>query len=140
MKHRPFLDSHEESDESMLNLTPLIDVVFILLITFILISPILKFDRIELAYAKEQKKEEQLPSQNRNSITIRVFEDNTITINNREVIEKELLSTLMSLKKNHPKEIPLLFHDKKANFGTYQSIKNAVETAGFDEMDLLLKP
>jgi biopolymer transport protein ExbD len=140
MKHRPFLDSHEESDESMLNLTPLIDVVFILLITFILIAPILKFDRIELAYAKEQKKEEQLPSQNRNSITIRVFEDNTITINNREVIEKELLSTLMSLKKNHPKEIPLLFHDKKANFGTYQSIKNAVETAGFDEMDLLLKP
>ena len=140
MKHRPFLDSHEESDESMLNLTPLIDVVFILLITFILIAPILKFDRIELAYAKEQKKEEQLPSQNRNSITIRVFEDNTITINNREVVEKELLSTLMSLKKNHPKEIPLLFHDKKANFGTYQSIKNAVETAGFDEMDLLLKP
>jgi len=140
MKHRPFLDSHEESDESMLNLTPLIDVVFILLITFILIAPILKFDRIELAFAKEQKKEEQLPSQNRNSITIRVFEDNTITINNREVIEKELLSTLMSLKKNHPKEIPLLFHDKKANFGTYQSIKNAVETAGFDEMDLLLKP
>jgi biopolymer transport protein ExbD len=105
-----------------------------------LIAPILKFDRIELAIAKEQKKEEQLPSQNRNSITIRVFEDNTITINNREVVEKELLSTLTSLKKNHPKEIPLLFHDKKANFGTYQSIKNAVETAGFDEMDILLKP
>lgn len=137
-----FLQDLEEvtNDESLLNLTPLIDVVFVLLITFILIAPLLKFDRIELAPSAQAKKEEALPIQSRHSITIRVFDDNTITINNRNITEKDLLATLISLKKNYPKEIPLLFHDKSAAFGTYQMVKNAVESAGFEEMDLFLKP
>jgi biopolymer transport protein ExbD len=141
MRRRFFLD-HEESihDDSLLNLTPLIDVVFVLLITFILLAPILKFDRIELAPSAQTKKEESAPVQSRTSITIRVFDDNTMTINNRPITEKDLLATLLSLKKNHPKEIPILFHDKIAPFGTYQMIKNAVETAGFEEMDIFLKP
>jgi biopolymer transport protein ExbD len=138
-----FLSDTEDvtNDESLLNLTPLIDIVFILLITFILIAPILKFDRVELAPASTQeKKESSMPTQSRNSITIRVFDDNTVTINNRNITEKDLLATLLSLKKNHPTETPLLFHDKNATFGTYQMVKNAVESAGFEEMDVFLKP
>ena len=46
----------------------------------------------------------------------------------------------MSLKKNHPREIPRVFQDKNATFGTYQTVKNAVEAAGFEEMDIILKP
>jgi len=34
----------------------------------------------------------------------------------------------------------MLIHDKQAYFGTYQEIKNAVEDAGFEGMDLLLSP
>jgi len=140
---RRFFSYHDEetvSDDSLLNLTPLIDVVFVLLITFILIAPILKFDRIELAPGANLKKEEATPIQSRTSITIRVFDDNTITINNRAITEKDLLATLLSLKKNYPKEIPIVFHDKAASFGTYQMVKNAVEIAGFEQMDLFLKP
>ena len=141
MRKRFLSDAEDASgDDSLLNLTPLIDVVFVLLITFILIAPLLKFDRIELAPAAQASKEEALPIQSRNSITIRVFDDNTVTINNRSVTEKDLLATLISLKKNHPTEVPLLFHDKNATFGTYQMIKNAAESAGFEEMDLFLKP
>jgi biopolymer transport protein ExbD len=139
-----FLSENAEDviqEESLLNLTPLIDVVFVLLITFILIAPILKFDRIELAPAAAiEKKETSLPAQGRNSITIRVFDNNSITINNRPITEKDVLTILLSLKKNHPTETPLLFQDKNATFGTYQMIKNAVESAGFEQMDVFLKP
>lgn len=139
MSRRFFSDFDENvHDDSLLNLTPLIDVVFVLLITFILIAPILKFDRIELAPSAQ--KEEALPIQTRTSITIRVFDDNTITINNRAITDKDLMATLLSLKKNYPKEVPTLFHDKAATFGTYQMVKNAVELAGFEEMDIFLKP
>ena len=133
-------DTDTSSDEALLNLTPLIDVVFVLLITFVLIAPLLKFDHIDLAPALQSKKEQPLPTQTRNSISIQVLKDNTISINQRKISEKELLPTLLSLKKNHPKETPLLFHDKEASFGTYQKIKNAVEAAGFSEMDIILKP
>lgn len=140
---RRFFFQHSDdsvSDDALLNLTPLIDVVFVLLITFILIAPILKLDRIELSPGSSAKKEESIPIQSRNSIIIRVFDDNAITINNRAITEKDLIATLLSLKKNYPKEIPTLFHDKAASFGTYQMVKNAVEVAGFDQMDLFLKP
>ncbi|PCI93159.1 biopolymer transporter ExbD [Candidatus Aerophobetes bacterium] len=130
----------EESSDSLMNLTPLIDVVFVVLITFILIAPLLKLDRIDLAPAATEKKQSSIPIQNRNCITIRVFEDDHITINSRGVTENDLLAVLISLKKNHPQEVPRLFHDKKATFGAYQIVKNAVETAGYDEMDILLKP
>lgn len=142
MKKRSFGISSTsiETEDSLLNLTPLIDVVFVLLITFILIAPLLKYDRIELSSARDQKKEEQLPTENRNSITIRVYEDNSITINHREITFKELYPLLVALKHSHPHEIPILFHDQRASFGTYQMIKNSVESAGFEELDILLKP
>ena len=38
-------------EEPQINLTPLIDVVFVILIMFILIAPILELDRIDLADA-----------------------------------------------------------------------------------------
>ena len=55
------LSEAESSEESLINLTPLIDVVFVLLITFIMIAPILKLDRIDLAPAKQTKAQEKLP-------------------------------------------------------------------------------
>lgn len=130
----------ESSEETYINLTPLIDVVFVLLITFIMIAPILKLDRIELAPAKQTKAQEKIPSQTRNSITIRVFDDNSITINNRPIELEHMLPTLHSLRKNHPDVTPMVFHDKKAAFGTYQIVKNSVEMAGFEQMDILLQP
>jgi biopolymer transport protein ExbD len=130
----------DPSEETFINLTPLIDVVFVLLITFIMIAPILKLDRIELAPGKQTKVQEKIPSPTRNSITIRVFDDNSITINNRFIDLDHILPTLLALKKNHPDITPMVFHDKKASFGTYQIVKNSVEMAGFDQMDILLQP
>jgi biopolymer transport protein ExbD len=134
------LSETESSEETFINLTPLIDVVFVLLITFIMIAPILKLDRIELAPGKQTKTQEKIPSQTRNSITIRVFDDNSITINNRPIEIEHMLPTLFSLRKNHPDVTPMVFHDKKAAFGTYQIVKNSIEMAGFEQMDILLQP
>ena len=43
------LAREEGSEELHINLTPLIDVVFVLLIMFIVIAPLLELDRIQLA-------------------------------------------------------------------------------------------
>lgn len=130
----------DPSDDSLINLTPLIDVVFVVLITFILIAPILKMDKIELAPGASQGKESSLPVQSRTTITIRVFDNDKISINNRSISENELYSVLLSLKKSYPAETPMLFQDKKATFGAYQMVKNAVESAGFEQLDVILKP
>ena len=125
-------------EESLLNLTPLIDVVFVVLIIFILIAPMLETDKVELATGPKDSKEALTPEAS--PITLYVKEDNSIWIHTKKVTPEELYPILLQEKKRYPHKTPQLFHDKKAQFGTYQTVKNTLEMAGFKELDLVLQP
>lgn len=127
-----------QEEESLLNLTPLIDVVFVVLIIFILIAPMLEIDKIKLATASSDGK--QTAASTSSPIAIHVYEDNSIWINKKKVSIEELVSLLKQEKLRHRNQTPQLFHDKKAHFGTYQIIKNAAESAGYEELDVILIP
>ncbi len=128
------------TDDPDVNLTPLIDVVFVVLIVFILIAPLLDVEKVALAEAKPLKDEQVLQLKEKSPISIVVRKDNTVLLDGMPVKLENLSAYLKSLKSQYPDERPQLFHDKEAPFGTFQAIKNAAQTAGFDELDLILKP
>ena len=128
------------TDEPEVNLTPLIDVVFVVLVVFILIAPLLDVEKVALAGAKPLKDEQVLQVKEKSPISIVVRKDNTVLLDGMPVALENLSAYLKSLKSQHPNELPQLFHDKEAQFGTFQAIKNAAQEAGFDELDLILKP
>ncbi len=130
----------ESLEETHINMTPLIDVVFVVLIMFIIIAPMLELDRVQLASSAQRDTKEMAVVQENSPVAIHVHEDNSIWLNNRIVSEKELVQHLKEAKRLYPQKIPQLFHDKKAQFGTYQTVKNAVETAGFEQLDVILQP
>ena len=122
----------------LINLTPLLDVLFVVLILFILIAPLLELDRINLASTEEttrDKRDFNAPS----PIKISVKSDNTLTLNDKTITLQSLKTHLLPLKNQSPNTIPQLYHDKNAPFGTYQSIKNQVEACGFTDLDIILK-
>lgn len=127
-------------DEPTMNLTPLIDVVFVILIIFIVIAPILNVDKVELAGTSPNLNDKNISLKDNGPITIHVRADNTIYLNNRPISIDQLTEGLKLEKMKHPDMKPQVFHDKKAHFGTYQAIKNAAESAGFDEMEIVLRP
>lgn len=127
-------------EEPVVNLTPLIDVVFVILIMFIVIAPLLELDRVDLADAARDPMEGSIAVQENSPISIHVRKDNTIWFGKQRVNTKELTELLIKAKARYPKAKPQLFHDKSAHFGTYQSVKNAAEAAGFEQMDVVLKP
>lgn len=139
-KQRPSSLKDHSSEENPLNLTPLIDVVFVVLIMFIIIAPMLELDRVQLATSAHQDTKEIAVVQENSQVAIHVHEDNTIWFHRKSVNEKELIQLLKEAKHLYPQQIPQLFHDKKANFGTYQMVKNAVEIAGFEQLDVILQP
>ncbi|MBA3957362.1 MAG: biopolymer transporter ExbD [Parachlamydiaceae bacterium] len=138
MSRSRFTQRHIE--EPLINLTPLIDVVFVILIMFIVVAPMLELDRIELADAGSDDIKESIAVQEASTISIHVHKDNRITFNNRSVTVDQLPELLRQAKKQFPSARPQLFHDKHAHFGIYQSVKNAAESAGFQHMDIVLKP
>jgi biopolymer transport protein ExbD len=126
--------------EPMINITPLIDVVFVILIAFIVIAPLLDLDRINLAKASEIPAQNSEHFQDASAIQIHVYADNTLSLNEQKISLEDIQQKLYELRKLHPDIRPQLFHDKKAYFGTYQSVKNSLEAAGFQEMDVVLSP
>ncbi len=121
--------------DAEINLTPLIDVVFVILIMFIIVAPLLQVDQVELA--------ESISSENvemKSAIAIHVLQDDSIQFNGTHVSLKELAQKLQHAKEQHPTSKPQLFQDKGSHFGAYQSVKNIVAAAGFDQLDVILKP
>lgn len=137
MRKKLRLHTDDESiDEPFINLTPLIDVVFVVLICFMIIAPVLDIDSVDLALSGGVEKKEIQPG----PISIAVHADNSIWFQGKAIALKDLETLLRQEKKREPRAIPQLVHDKKAHFGTYQSIKNTLETIGFEQMDVVLKP
>jgi biopolymer transport protein ExbD len=128
----------EPPQEPTLNLTPLIDVVFVMLISFIIIAPLLEMDRIQLAAGASFHA--PVHCQDASPIQIHVYADNSVALNGKKVDINSLAPFLAHAKKQYPSVRPQLFHDKKAYFGTYQSVKNVLEACGFDEVDIVLAP
>jgi biopolymer transport protein ExbD len=122
------------------NLTPLIDVVFVILVMFILIAPILEIDNISLADAPTKAKDVTVVEKDSSPIVIHVKPNDSILFNGRMTGIAVLQERLIEEKKIYPHAKPLVFHDRRAQFGTYQHVKNAVESAGFHEMDIVLAP
>jgi len=134
------LSNNQSIEEPTVNLTPLIDVVFVILIAFIVIAPLLEMDRVELADASYSPQDKSISVQETSPITIHVRADNTIMAGGKPVSLAQLTTYLKEAKIRFPNAKPQLFHDKKAHFGTYQGVKNAAEAAGFQQLDIILKP
>lgn len=130
----------EHFEEPTINLTPLIDVVFVILIMFILVAPLVELDLIELADSSPSPMSSSKAVQESSLIAIHVHKDNTVWFNNHQVSVNQLIDQLKQAKARHPKSNPQLFHDRRAQFGVYQSVKNAAEEAGFAELEVILKP
>lgn len=140
MKRSLSLLKSELEEDININLTPLIDVVFVVLIMFILVAPLVEIDRIHLAGAGPVKKADMTSFHENGEIKIHVYKDNTVWLNGTPVELSELTRELTQLFHLNPTISPQIFHDREAYFGTYQLVKNAAESAGFQSLDVILKP
>ena len=129
--------TYEEESSELLNLTPLLDVLFVVLILFMLAAPLLQVDKVELT--KGATVHEDFSDSGGSPIKITLTSKNEILVQNRSIPPKLLVSTFTALKKEFPHLSPVIYCDKNGSFGTYQALKNALEEAGFNEMDVILK-
>jgi biopolymer transport protein ExbD len=139
MGRRKFFFDEESAEEPLVNLTPLIDVVFVVLISFMLISPILEIESVDLATGGKEKKRDAMAPES-SPLTVVVQKDNSLWMQGQPISIEQLEKTLLEQKRLFPGKIPQVIHDKAASFGTYQLVKNVFEKCGFEQIDIVLKP
>ena len=128
----------EVVDEPVINITPLIDVVFVILIAFIIIAPLLQKEDVELAQAGHSST--QLVAAAPTELQIRVTRSDAIFIQGKEVAKTQVIPLLEKLRTRFPTKNPQVFFDKKSSFGTYHFLKDALETSGFSDMEVVVAP
>lgn len=131
---------HEADDNPEMNMTPLLDVLFVLLVLFILVAPLLQIDRIQLVSTKEEAKTLKTANfETRSALVIEVDDQNKIYLNKKLIDIKDLSGAIdkLKLEKN---VIPILMQDKRSQFGVFETIKLILESKDFKQLDVLLKP
>lgn len=94
-------------------------------------------DPIKLAESKAAKSEQFDEAK---CITVRIYNDQTVSVNKTHISFENLSKALKDRRVNQSKQRLLVLCDKKVHFETYQGVKEAAESAGFSQMDIALNP
>lgn len=124
-----------EFEEPTINLTALIDVVFVLLISFMILAPLLNVEHVDLAKSGTGPVKEAKNS----TLCIFLKEDDSIIFEGKAVSVSQLQEILKKMVLEARCKSPQVFADKKCHFGLFQEVKNVLEEVGFSEMDVVLK-
>lgn len=123
----------------MEGLTPLLDVLFVVLVLFILITPMISKEDVALTQGGKKTRPVAQNMLSSHPMKLTVTSKETILLNGQTLKASELLPSLKALHAKYPRTIPQLYHDKKASFGCFQTIKHSLEKAGFDRIDLIVQ-
>ncbi|PHR94357.1 MAG: biopolymer transporter ExbD [Robiginitomaculum sp.] len=107
-----------ESEDTELNMTPMLDVVFILLIFFIVTSVFVKTPGIEPNRPDAQMDEEWMPG-----ILIAVNGDDEVWIDKQPYAVNEIRPVILALRDENPKANAIIIGDKTAHVGTVMAVQ-----------------
>ena len=96
---RPFADITPQDEESEINLTPMLDVVFIMLIFFIVTASFVKETGLDVNRPEDQQ---QQTVQEKGSILIRIDANDDIWIDNRTVDPRAVRANIERLHAENP--------------------------------------
>jgi biopolymer transport protein TolR len=118
-----------------INITPLVDVVLVLLIIFMVVTPLL-MDRgvpVLLPLADEPPQKED----DRREVIVSVTDETKIYIENQAVSKNELVRRLQELQQAVPDRPLLLRGDCRLRYGQMKEVMALITQAGFTNVALM---
>jgi biopolymer transport protein ExbD/biopolymer transport protein TolR len=118
-----------------INMTPLIDVVLVLLLIFMLTAPVLQ-SGIDVAVPKTRSVNQV--TEERQVVTIN--KDQQVFLQDKIVNIHELPTLLRAGSANPSKKIIYLRADERVPFGAFASVMDAVKQAGITNISIVTQP
>lgn len=127
---RKFLSSNNDDQEAAVDITPMLDVVFIMLIFFIVTATFVKQAGIEV----NQPQASTAVVQEKANILIAIDADNKIWINRREVDFRALRANIERLHAENPKGTVVIQADRDSTNEVLVQVMDASRRAGVYEI------
>jgi len=116
---------------SEINVTPLVDVVLVLLIIFMVVTPLMEKD-FEVRIPEVEKQEVQVEEPDPNQLVVKLNKDGDITINTEAVAGDEFVKRLKRMLAAKKKEDRIVFFvaDDQTNYGKLVAAFDGAKRAG----------
>lgn len=121
----------EEDEDADVNLTPMLDVTFILLIFFIVTATFVKEPGKEITRINTESGGALKPG-----ILIAIDESSNIWINRKIVDEREIKGLVQLMREDTPNANIVIQVDGDSKSGTLMDVQQAVQEAGVATMDI----
>ncbi|MAU96361.1 MAG: protein TolR [Fulvimarina sp.] len=118
---------------SEINVTPMVDVMLVLLIIFMVAAPMLTVG-VPIELPKTQAKAMNSESQ---PITISVDSDGKVFINETEISVEEVVPKLEQIAETGYQERIFVKGDRSADYGTVMRVMGRISAAGFKNIGLV---
>jgi biopolymer transport protein ExbD len=121
---------HAIKDEPEINITPMLDIVFIMLIFFIVTTTFVRETGVTV------DKPEALTAEPRpqGNILIGVDSDNQIWMNGSRIAMSDVRTQVQRSRAENPEGSVILISDKGARTGTLVEVMDQIQAAGVDRM------
>jgi biopolymer transport protein ExbD len=123
-------------DEAAIDMTPMLDIVFIMLIFFIVTTSFVKEKGLEVNRPKDSNTPP--PPSTVKSLAIRVNEDGTIVVNGREVDIRRVEANIQSFLAENNQDSAAVQAHPKAKHGVVTEVINEVKKAGINTVSVLV--
>lgn len=118
--------SQKQEEETEINMTPMLDIVFIMLIFFIVTAVFVKESGETITKPKAENAEKMQLA----SILIAIQEDDDIWINRQVVDIDSVRTTVEKLAAENPRGTVVIQADVKSKAGIYMAVYDEVRKAG----------
>ncbi len=121
---------------SDINVTPLVDVMLVLLIVFMVAAPLMTVG-VPIELPKTQAKQLSTSTE---PLIISIKADHTIYLQDSVIKLQELAPKLQALAKNGNNEQLMLRADTNTNYGAVMEVMGTLNQAGFTKIGLVTAP
>jgi biopolymer transport protein ExbD len=130
---RPFADISPPEEENEINLTPMLDVVFIMLIFFIVTASFVKETGLDVNRPEDQQ---QTTVKEKGAILIRIDDTNEIWIDGRTVDPRAVRANIERLHAENPEGGVVIQTANSSNTDTLIGVMDASRQAGVYNVSL----
>ncbi len=126
----------EEKQEEEINITPMLDIVFILLIFFIVTTSFVKEPGID----PRRPEAETAETRERGNILVAISSTDTIWMNNRQVELTDVRQLMEAAVAENPESNVVIVADARASTGAVIDLMDRVRLAGISSVALAAEP
>ncbi len=121
---------------SNINVTPMVDVMLVLLIVFMVITPMLQKGR-SVDLAKTNNPMQMPDAEKEDALLVAITRDNKVFFGNDQVAPENLTDKVKTRLENKTDKRVFIKSDARAKYGTVVQVVDNVRSAGVDQVGLL---